>query len=188
MKLRMRTRLPIIIASFAIVLAACSPGEGSTTTTVNDDTATTVASGATTPAGPDETSTTAAAMMDGIHTSDTDLGSILVDGEGFTLYVFTSDSDGESTCYSACAELWPPLPGDAAISDDLDGSLFGTISRTDGIEQLTVNGMPLYRYTPDTAPGDLTGQGFGGAWFVVDTAGSMIEAGIGDSAVYDYDY
>ena len=64
---------------------------------------------------------------------------------------------------------------DAAVGGDLDASLFSTITRADGSEQLAVNGLPLYRYTPDAAPGDINGQGVGGVWFVVGADGNMIE-------------
>jgi predicted lipoprotein with Yx(FWY)xxD motif len=162
-----------------LVAAACGTDGG------DDDTTTTAASGQ-----DDPTSTTQAAEepMDGVHATDTDLGSILVDPEGFTLYVFTADTDGESTCYDACAELWPSVAADTAIGSDLDGSIFGATTRTDGSEQLTVNGMPVYLYTPDASPGDTTGQGVGDVWFVIDASGNMIEAAAADAVPVDYGY
>jgi predicted lipoprotein with Yx(FWY)xxD motif len=111
---------------------------------------------------------------DSISTASTDLGTVLVDPDGFTVYVFLNDTAGESTCYDSCAETWPAVPGDAPISSDLDSSMFGTTTRTDGTEQLTVDGQPLYRYTPDTKPGDTGGQGKGEVWFVVGSDGAMI--------------
>lgn len=165
----MKPRL-ILIAALVLVIAACGgddePGAGDTTFPAGD---TTTTAGDTTTTGGDE-----AEAMDGVHATETDLGTILVDADGFTLYVFTNDTDGESTCYDACADLWPPVPGDSAISTDLDASTFGTTTRTDGSEQLTINSQPLYRYTPDVSPGDTTGQNVGGVWFVVDSAGEMI--------------
>lgn len=129
----------------------------------------------------DQSDATVAEPASAITTSETDLGTILVDGSGFTLYVFTQDTDGDSVCYDDCAALWPPVPADTPVSSNLDASIFGSTTRTDGSEQLTVNDMPLYLYTPDTSPGDVTGQGFGGVWFVVDAAGEMI-AGLEESA------
>lgn len=189
----MKSRL-ILIAALVLVLAACGGDDepvagdttlpGSETTTTAGDT-TTTAGDTTTTAGDDE-----AEDMDGVHATETDLGTILVDADGFTLYVFTVDTDGESTCYDDCADLWPPVPGDSAISTDLDASIFSTTTRTDGSEQLTINGQPLYLYTPDTSPGATTGQGVGGVWFVVDSAGEMIggpEANAGSSTSTDDD-
>ena len=40
------------------------------------------------------------------------------------------------------------------------------ISRDDGREQVTYNGLPLYYFANDKAPGDTKGQGVGGVWFV----------------------
>lgn len=191
----MRTRSILPLTVIALFVAACGAGDegGATTTAALDDATTTVAEEpttteemtSTTAAG--DTATTGAEMMDGVHASDTDLGSILVNAEGFTLYIFTNDTDGASTCYDACASTWPPVPGDVSISPELDASIFGTTTRDDGTEQLTVNGMPLYLYAPDTSPGDTTGQGVGGVWFVVDDAGEVIEASA-DNQVVDYGY
>ena len=114
------------------------------------------------------------AAGDSISTASTDLGTVLVDPDGFTVYVFLNDTDGESTCYDSCAATWPAVPGDTAISSDLDSAMFGTSTRTDGTEQLTVNGQPLYRYSPDANPGDTGGQGIGDVWFVVGSDGATI--------------
>lgn len=181
----MKSRLTLI-AALVVVIAACGgddePVAGDTSVPAGE---TTTTAGDTTTTGGDD-----AEAMDGVHTTETDLGTILADADGFTLYVFTVDTDGESTCYDDCADLWPPVPGDSAISTDLDASIFGTTTRTDGSEQLTVNGQPLYLYTPDANPGDITGQGVGGVWFVVDSAGEMIggpEANSGTSTSTDDD-
>lgn len=160
-------RLLTTLVAGALVLAACSSDGGSDTTTPSGDTSTTVAN---------ETTTSGAEAMNGVHTSETDLGTILVDGDGFTLYAFVPDTDGESTCYDQCAETWPAVPGNTEIGSDLDASLFGTAARTDGGDQLTVNGQPLYRFAPDANPGDTGGQGLNDVWFVVDANGSMVGA------------
>lgn len=165
----MRKPVWMLLAALAMIIGACGDGDGADTTEPATDETTTTAAGGT---------------EDGVHTADTDLGTILVDADGFTLYVFTADAAGESTCYEACADLWPPVSGDTAISGDLDSSMFGTTERTDGSSQLTVNDQPLYLYTPDQNPGDTTGQNVNGVWFVVDSAGTMVggpEADTGQS-------
>ena len=184
----------LLIAALLVVAACGGDGASDTTSPAEPNATTTEGDSApeqatTSTAGEDDgTTTTAAEMMDGVHVSETDLGPVLVDPDGFTLYMFTADSDGESTCYDACAALWPPVPADTTISSDVDESMFGSTTRTDGMEQLTVNGMPLYLYTPDTSPGDTTGQGFNGVWFVLDEAGNVIEAAADDEIVIDYGY
>lgn len=188
-----RTSLALLVAGLLLIAACGTDGEEGTsdTTVAGTDAPTTSAAEATTTAAAEETTTsaaaeatTSAAMAEGIHTADTDLGAILVDGEGFTLYLFTNDTEGTSNCNEGCIENWPAVPGDTTVGADLDASLFSTITRADGNEQLAVNGMPLYRYTPDEAPGDINGQGVGGVWFVVGADGNMIE---GPSASNDFD-
>jgi hypothetical protein len=49
---------------------------------------------------------------------------------------------------------------------------FGTIKRPDGSTQLTINGMPLYTYSGDSASGQATGQGIQGVWFAVAASGT----------------
>jgi len=197
----MRRRTLTLVAAGLLVIAACGadPEEGASETTVATTTAetapaTTVAAETTTTAGGGEETTTTAAeeMVEGIHTSETDLGTILVDAEGFTLYLFTNDTGGESSCNEGCIENWPAVPGDSAIGGDLDAAIFSTTARADGSEQLTVNDQPLYRYTPDAAPGDVNGQGVGGVWFVVGADGNLIEgpeaSTQGEPTGADYDY
>lgn len=111
-------------------------------------------------------------------------GQYLVDGEGRALYLFTADTQGggNSTCYDACAQAWPPLltTGDpAAAAPSLDASMLDTIERRDGSMQVTYNGWPLYYFQQDAGPGDVAGQdvhGFGGEWYLVSPQGQQIEA------------
>jgi predicted lipoprotein with Yx(FWY)xxD motif len=109
--------------------------------------------------------------------SDMALGKIVVDGTGKTLYAFTNDTAGESTCYDACAASWPPLvvTGDITPGAGLDAEDFGTTTRTDGSKQVTFYGMPLYWYAGDKAAGDTNGQGLNDKWYVVATTGELIK-------------
>lgn len=111
-----------------------------------------------------------------LATASSSFGTILVDGDGLTLYVFDNDSGGESSCYDACAATWPPVTGTAAAGDGVDASLIGSTERTDGTTQVTYNGMPLYLYAADSAAGDVNGQGVGGVWWVVGADGEKITA------------
>ncbi len=172
-----------LLAVTLLTLGACADDSEGSSTTAGDG-------GATTTAAPDDgATTTAAAGGEGVSTAETDLGTILVNPDGFTMYVFTNDTDGESTCYDDCAGVWPAVPADTPIGAGVDSSLFGSVARTDGSEQLTVNGQPVYTYTPDSTPGATTGQGVGGVWFVVGTDGAMIggpEAAATGRGDYDY--
>lgn len=96
------------------------------------------------------------------------LGKIFTDGRGMTLYTFNKDKKGKSTCYDTCATNWPPLLENTAlkIGSNLLASKFDVIARTDGTQQVTFEGMPLYYWAKDAKPGDTNGQGVGGFWFV----------------------
>ena len=108
----------------------------------------------------------------------TDLGSIVADSTGRTLYMFTKDTGGISTCYDACATTWPPaLAADTDIAaQGIDRSLLGVTARKDGASQLTLKGMPLYRFAADTKTGDTLGQGNKGVWFTLSSDGSIVKA------------
>lgn len=122
-------------------------------------------------------STTAPAEDATVALGDTELGQILVDAEGKTLYLFTNDAEGTSTCTGGCAETWPPLVADSPVAGEgIDESLLDTVARDDGGAQVTYNGHPLYTYAPDQAAGDTEGQGVGGVWYVVDASGNAVES------------
>jgi predicted lipoprotein with Yx(FWY)xxD motif len=109
--------------------------------------------------------------------SSNSLGSILVDSQGRTLYLFGKDSGTTSTCTGACATAWPPLmaSGTATVGGGANAGMVGTTMRPDNSQQVTYNGHPLYLFSRDTKPGDTNGQGvnaFGGIWDAVSTSGS----------------
>ena len=91
---------------------------------------------------------------------------VLTNAKGFTLYSFAPDTPTASKCYGSCAAYWPPVTGTTAAGQGLPGKV-GTINRTDGTEQLTYNGHPLYTYIGDSAPGQAKGNNLnlnGGLW------------------------
>ena len=102
---------------------------------------------------------------------DAALGHFLTDTAGMTLYVFSRDEPGVSNCVDNCAQNWPPLiVGDASL---ITAPLaipagFDTTTRADGTVQLTYGGWPLYGWVNDAEPGDTTGQGVGGNWWVAN--------------------
>jgi predicted lipoprotein with Yx(FWY)xxD motif len=129
------------------------------------------ATASTTPAKTTSTSPTS------IGTGKTAPGTILVDSQGRTLYLFTHDSSATSTCSGPCATAWPPLAATGAptAASGANAALLGTSKRADGTIQVTYNGHPLYRFIKDLNPGQTNGQGvvaFSGSWFAVTVAGS----------------
>ena len=101
-------------------------------------------------------------------TEDPVLGPILTDAEGMVLYLFTKDEEGKSNCYDQCAENWPPFTAEEPLTlpDGVEGELT-LIDRDDGTQMVAYNGIPLYYWINDEAPGETTGQGVGDVWYVV---------------------
>jgi predicted lipoprotein with Yx(FWY)xxD motif len=106
-----------------------------------------------------------------------DLGPILVDGEGMTLYIFTEDEPNQSNCDAECLERWPPLltQGSPTLGDGVDPALVGSTELADGSSIVTYNEMPLYYWWRDEQPGDVDGQSVGDVWYVINPAGEMIQ-------------
>lgn len=109
-----------------------------------------------------------------VSVGESDMGPVLVGPNGFTLYLFTRDTEGVSNCYERCIELWPPLlvgalDAEVTVGEGVPGEL-GVIERTTGTFQVTYNGMPLYYWWRDWAPGQTTGHGVGEVWWVVPPA------------------
>jgi predicted lipoprotein with Yx(FWY)xxD motif len=86
---------------------------------------------------------------------------ILTDANGMTLYTWDNDEAGVTNCYDQCAVNWPPL---VAADDAAPEGDFTLVERTDGTQMWAYDGMPLYLWVEDQAPGDTTGDGVGGTW------------------------
>jgi predicted lipoprotein with Yx(FWY)xxD motif len=117
-----------------------------------------------------------------VKTASSKVGTILVDANGRTLYLFEKDQPNQSACAGACASAWPIDHTSAApkAGGQATASLLGTIKRSDGSMQVTYNQHPLYYYAGDTAAGQLNGQGlnaFGAGWDVLSPSGNKIEGG-----------
>jgi predicted lipoprotein with Yx(FWY)xxD motif len=116
------------------------------------------------------------------------LGNILVDSHGRTLYLFQRDTGTNSTCTGACATEWPPLRVTAkpTVGGGATASIVATSARSDGKPQVTYNGHPLYLFAGDQKPGDANGQGvnaFGGLWYALSSAGNQIVGSTSNSGL-----
>lgn len=113
---------------------------------------------------------------------------ILVDGAGRTLYMYTADTGGTSNCVNDstyhCSKAWPPLltTGAPHAGQGAKASLLGTTKRADGGVQVTYHGHPLYTFhggyglgPGDTKPGQAGGQGVVTIWWVLSPAGNPIK-------------
>jgi predicted lipoprotein with Yx(FWY)xxD motif len=163
-----RSLVGLAPAVVAIAIAGCGGGSSS-----HSGNGTAAQPGANSAAATPSASATVAAR-------NTKLGRILVDARGRSLYLFEQDKGTASTCYGACASLWPPLTvsGNPNGSAAIVGSKLGTTKRKDGKAEVTYNGHPLYYYAGDQKPGDTTGEGlnqFGAPWDVLSTSGKGID-------------
>jgi predicted lipoprotein with Yx(FWY)xxD motif len=126
------------------------------------------------------TSSTSSALPGAIvKVRHTQYGSVLVDGRGRALYLFTRDRMPTSRCYGACAGRWPPfLTANTPVAGaGAQSASLGTSRRAGGTTQVTYAGHPLYYYVGDHRPGEVLCQGveeFGGSWYVLTRRGSAV--------------
>jgi predicted lipoprotein with Yx(FWY)xxD motif len=113
------------------------------------------------------------------HTS---LGTILVDGSGFTLYRFTKDSRNKDTCVKTkgCTGTWPAYTtsGKPVAGSGVKSSLLSTIRLPNGSHQVTYAGEPLYGYASASERGEtvyVSAEQFGGTWYAVNAAGHTVK-------------
>jgi predicted lipoprotein with Yx(FWY)xxD motif len=113
------------------------------------------------------------------------VGDVLVDAKGDALYTSQQEASGMVLCTAGCTAIWDPLTVQGSRTPigatSIDGML-GTVERPDGTRQITFDGAPLYRFTVDSGPGVVSGNGttdsFGGRQFTwhVATTGTTTPA------------
>jgi predicted lipoprotein with Yx(FWY)xxD motif len=161
-----------VFASLTLVAAACGGSGGSS-------------------AGASQSATTKTASTATVAVANSNLGNVLVDAQGRTLYMFGADMGTTSACSGACAVNWPPLvaSGTATVGTGAKASLLGAGTRSDGTQQVTYNGHPLYVYAGDHNAGDTNGQGinaFGGSWHALTATGNEVTATAASGGSYGY--
>jgi predicted lipoprotein with Yx(FWY)xxD motif len=168
--MRLKFMVPGAIGAAVLLVAACG---GTTPSTASVSPSPSAAASASASPSAAASGTTIAVA------NDATLGQILVDGSGRTVYLFVADTGTTSTCYTSCAQLWPPVltTGAPQAGTGVQASLLGTTKRTDGTTEVTYAGHPLYYYLPDTQPGATSGQGsstFGALWWVLSPSGAAV--------------
>jgi predicted lipoprotein with Yx(FWY)xxD motif len=162
-----------LFAGLVAALAACSSSSSSTG----------ASSGHSQPAGASASPASSAAVT--ISTKNiTGVGTVLVNGQGQTLYMLTSEKGGKITCTddNGCTKVWPDteLPKgvtSATAGAGVQASLLGTVKNSAGELYATYHGWPLYTYSGDTGPGQANGEAitsFGGTWYVLNAAGNPL--------------
>ena len=101
------------------------------------------------------------------------VGSHLVDGSGRSLYYFGKDLPASgsnaavSNCSDGCAATWPSFHAGTALLQGISAEDVGELTRSDGSQQTTYRGWPLYYFAGDARAGDLNGEGVDEVWFVL---------------------
>jgi predicted lipoprotein with Yx(FWY)xxD motif len=109
---------------------------------------------------------------------------IAVDAHGRSLYALSPETSHRLLCKSGeCLSAWPPLTVRSrktklTAGPGVHGQL-GILKRSNGMLQVTLRGLPLYRFSGDSAKGSANGEGiksFGGTWHVLSAASSATPA------------
>jgi predicted lipoprotein with Yx(FWY)xxD motif len=165
----------LALAALALIAAGCGGGDDSTSST---STASSAGQGG---GGP--------STVSGAENSE--LGTILVDSKGFTVYSFAKDQGTTSSCYGGCEEAWPPVivEGEPSAGEGASSSELGTTERKDGSTQATYAGHPLYNFVEDKKAGEANGNGvtaFGAEWNALDESGAAPSGGGGETGGLGY--
>jgi predicted lipoprotein with Yx(FWY)xxD motif len=105
------------------------------------------------------------------------IGYILAEANGQVVYTYSKDTkNGTPTCTGSCATTWPAVTGvpKAGPADTFPGT-FGVVKGSGGVEQITYEGMPLYRFA-GAKPLTTKGNGLDGVWHVVKLSESDISS------------
>jgi predicted lipoprotein with Yx(FWY)xxD motif len=165
----------VMVALVGLVVAGCGGGSSHSTT-----------GGV---AGAKKSSASPSTMFSTAKVSG--VGTVLVDGQGRTVYILTTGGHTNVPCTdsSGCTKVWPDLPLPSGTSAAKPGmgskaSLLGTKKLSDGKTYPTYNGWLIYEYTGDSGPGQANGEGiksFGGTWYVLSPTGQPIKSKSGGS-------
>jgi len=170
MKKRMSFGVPVAVAGVALIAAGC--GSAGTTSAGSG-------SGYAAPAAAATSAAAAPARAGTVATRHTNLGDVLVDAQGRTLYLFEKDRGMTSACSGACAGIWPPLTATrVAAGAGLSAVKLSVARQPGGASDVTYAGHPLYTYVGDTKPGQTRGEGlnqFGAQWYVLSPSGKKID-------------
>ena len=166
----------LALAALAVGIAAAGCGGSSSSSSAAPASGTNASSGSSGPYGYGGGSSSSSSSAVTVKAVSSPLGTILVDQDGKTLYLFEADSMNKSNCSGGCLALWPAVMADgrATAGSGVSAGMIGTATDS---SQVTYAGHPLYWFSGDTAAGDTNGEGltdFGGAWYAVSPAGKAV--------------
>jgi len=158
---------PAGFAAAALVLAACGSSSSGSTSSASGSTPSAAAS---------------AASGTTLKTTTVNGKKVLTNAQGMVLYWFAPDTSTKSACSKTCLKFWPLVPGPATAGAGVTGTL-GVIT-TNGVQQATYDGRPLYTYVGDTSAGQAKGNGLnasGGLWWAITPSGGKLAAAASSS-------
>ena len=164
----------------ALVLAACGSASSSSS---NTSSATAAPAAASSTSSASTTASTAAATTGvTISTAKAHGQAYLTGPSGRAIYLWVADTGDKSNCSGACAQAWPPVTtkGKAVAGPGVNAADLGTTTRSDGTQEVTYKGHPLYYFVADKTAGSTSGEGsdsFGAKWWLVAPAGTAITTG-----------
>jgi predicted lipoprotein with Yx(FWY)xxD motif len=185
----MRRSLVLLLAPVALLAAACGSSSSSSTTSSSAAASTGTSSSATTSATTASGPASAGTAQITTRTLP-GLGTVLVNGQGRTLYIFEPDKHAKVTCTGGCATAWPPVKltgARATAGGGVKPALLSSDSDPAGGRVVTYHGWPLYLFAGDSSAGTANGQALnssGGLWYVITPAGAVVtkKAGSGSGS------
>jgi predicted lipoprotein with Yx(FWY)xxD motif len=109
---------------------------------------------------------------------------VVVNAQGHTLYMLSGETRARQFCTTPeSLRFWPPLRATKSAhlkaAHGVQGQL-RALTRSGGIVQVTLRGMPLYRFSGDRAKGEVNGEGIvgpgGHVWHAVSAASTSQKA------------
>jgi len=147
------------LAATAALLGACGGSDDKKETKPKSTTATSAAQ-----AGPAT-----------LKTAQTGIGSVLVDANGKTLYLYANDQGATSAVPANILAAWPPLIASGApiAGDGVDASKLKLAQQPDGQNWVTYDGHLLYTFSGDASAGQTNGHKLGNVWYAVTPSGAQ---------------
>jgi predicted lipoprotein with Yx(FWY)xxD motif len=170
-----------VVALIAIAGCGSSNNKSTTTNAATQPASTSSQTPAATSTGASASATPGSVITVSTKQAKSPLGTILAAGpKRLTVYLFEGDKAKASSCTGACSKVWPPVTTTAAaiVGGSAKPADMGTITRADGVKQVTYNGHPLYYFARDGDSGDAYGQGiksFGADWYVLSPSGNKVD-------------
>jgi predicted lipoprotein with Yx(FWY)xxD motif len=175
----MHSRRLLFVLPVLVTLAAAGCGSSKNAATSAGSASHTTLPQTTTGAPAATTTTAASAAPATVLTGNTGIGTVLVNSAGHTLYHFDKDTAAMFGCTGGCLTAWPPLTvsGGAPVAGTGVSGTLNVRARPDGTQQVTWNGLPLYTFAADAAPGQTKGDGLAGLWHAAKANTAAVGSG-----------